>query len=70
MHPQDQLLSLYGLSPEIGLYKLTQIANRRKKDLKDYLVDLGSYVRHFAAMFLRTSTRSISRIGILIRSQP
>src|SRR5262249_46166588 len=25
MHPQDQLLSLYGLDPQIGLYKLTRI---------------------------------------------
>lgn len=34
MHPQDQLLSLYGLYEQLALYKLTQIAARRKQDLK------------------------------------
>jgi hypothetical protein len=47
MHPQDQLLSLYGLVPPLALYKLIQIANRRRKDLKDYLIDLGRYVPAF-----------------------
>jgi hypothetical protein len=44
VHPQDQLLSLYGLEQQLGLYKLTQIANRKQADLKDYLIDLGRYV--------------------------
>jgi hypothetical protein len=47
MHPQDQLLSLYGLDQQVGLYKLTQIASRRKTDLKDYLIDLGRFVPAF-----------------------
>jgi hypothetical protein len=47
MHPQDQLLSLYGLDQQHGLYKLTQIANRRERDLKDYLIDLGRFVPAF-----------------------
>jgi hypothetical protein len=38
LHPQDQLLSLYGLGQQLGLYKLTQIANRKQVDLKDYLI--------------------------------
>jgi hypothetical protein len=52
MHPQDQLLSLYGLEPQIGLYKLTLIAGRRKRDLKDYLIDLGRYVPAFCSHVL------------------
>jgi predicted nucleic acid-binding protein len=52
MHPQDQLLSLYGLDHQIGLYKLLQIANRRKKDLKDYLIDLGRFVPAFCGHVL------------------
>jgi hypothetical protein len=47
MHPQDQLLSLYGLEPQLGLYKMTQIASRRREDLKDYLIDLGRFVPAF-----------------------
>ena len=48
MHPQDQLLSLYGLDPQIGLYKLTRIAFRHGGDLKDYLIDLGRFVPAFS----------------------
>ncbi len=48
MHPQDQLLLLYGLDQQLGLYKLMQIANRRKVDLKDYLIDLGRSVPAFS----------------------
>jgi predicted nucleic acid-binding protein len=48
MHPQDQLLSLYGLDPQIGLYKLTEIAFRQGGDLKDYLIDLGRFVPAFS----------------------
>jgi hypothetical protein len=47
VHPQDQLLSLYGLEQQLGLYKLTQMANRKHVDLKDYLIDLGRYVPAF-----------------------
>jgi hypothetical protein len=52
MHPQDQLLSLYGLDQQVGLYKLLQIANKRKKDLKDYLIDLGRFVPAFCGHVL------------------
>jgi hypothetical protein len=48
MHPQDQLLSLYGLDPQIGLYKLTRIAFRQEVDLKGYLIDLESFVPAFS----------------------
>jgi hypothetical protein len=47
MHPQDQLLSLYGLDQQLCLYKVTQIAHRMEKDLKDYLIDLGRFVPAF-----------------------
>ena len=52
MHPQDQLLSLYGLDQQVGLYKLGLIANRRKIDLKDYLIDLGRFVPAFSGHIL------------------
>jgi predicted nucleic acid-binding protein len=48
MHPQDQLLSLYDLDSQIGLYKLTKIAFRQSRDLKDYLIDLGRFVPAFS----------------------
>ena len=52
MHPQDQLLSLYGLEPQVALYKLSQIATRRNLDLKDYLIDLGKFVPAFCGHIL------------------
>jgi predicted nucleic acid-binding protein len=52
MHPQDQLLSLYGLDPQIGLYKMTRIAFRQGGDLKDYLIDLGRFVPAFSEHIL------------------
>jgi hypothetical protein len=45
-------LSLYGLDQQVGLYKLGLIANRRKKDLKDYLIDLGVFVPAFGGHVL------------------
>jgi predicted nucleic acid-binding protein len=48
MHPQDQLLSLYGLEQQISLYKLTQIAFRREMELEDYLIKLGRFVPAFS----------------------
>jgi hypothetical protein len=52
MHPQDQLLSLYDLYPQLALYKLTQLVSRKNKDLKDYLIDLGRYVPAFSGHIL------------------
>jgi predicted nucleic acid-binding protein len=52
MHPQDQLLSLYGLEQQLALYKLTRIASRKQMDLKDYLIDLGRFVPAFSGHIL------------------
>jgi predicted nucleic acid-binding protein len=52
MHPQDQLLSLYGLEQQLALYKLTRIASRKQMDFKDYLIDLGRFVPTFSGHIL------------------
>jgi predicted nucleic acid-binding protein len=49
MHPQDQLLSIYGLDPLRGLHKLAKIAFRRNQSLKDYLIDLGCFLPAFSS---------------------
>lgn len=48
LHPQEYLLTLYGIEPVIVLHKLEQIARKRKVSLCDHLIDLGQFLPLFA----------------------
>lgn len=48
-HPQDYLLTLYSMAPEIIVSKLHDIAHRRGQDLLDVLMHLGRAVPEFSS---------------------
>lgn len=47
-HPQNYLLTLYGIDPVIVLHKLEEISRRRGVSLGDHLIDLGQFLPVFA----------------------
>ena len=47
-HPQDYLLTLYGIDPVIVLHQLEEISRRRQVSLADHLIDLGKFLPVFA----------------------
>lgn len=47
-HPQDYLITLYGIDPVIVLHKLEAIARKRGVSLGDHLIDLGRFLPVFA----------------------
>lgn len=47
-HPQDYLLTLYGIDPVIVLHKLEAMARKRGVSLGDHLIDLGQFLPMFA----------------------
>lgn len=49
LHPQDYLLILYSMSPEVVVQKLNDIARKRNRDLTDLVVHLGKSLPAFAA---------------------
>jgi hypothetical protein len=48
IHPQDYLLTLYGMSPAVVLAKLAAIANDHGQELQDTLIRLGKSVPAFS----------------------
>ncbi len=48
-HPQDYLLTLYSMSPEIVLLKLNEMARRRNKELIDLILLLGKALPSFSS---------------------
>jgi hypothetical protein len=58
MHPQDQLLSLYGLYQPLALFKLTQIATEKNIGFEDYLIALGGSSPPSAVIFWKKSDKS------------
>lgn len=47
-HPQEYLITLYGIDPVIVLHKLEAIARKRGVSLGDHLIDLGQFLPSFA----------------------
>ncbi len=47
-HPQEYLITLYGIDPVIVLHKLEGIARKRGVSLGDHLIDLGQFLPVFA----------------------
>jgi len=48
-HPQDYLLTLYSMAPEIVVLKLNQMARKRDKDFIDLLLLLGKALPTFTS---------------------
>lgn len=48
-HPQDYLITLYSMAPQVVLHKLTQIAEKRNKELVELLLHLGKSLPNFVS---------------------
>lgn len=48
-HPQDYLLTLYSMSPEVVVLKLNEMARKRDKELIDLLLLLGKALPAFSS---------------------
>lgn len=48
-HPQDYLLTLYSMSPEIVVLKLNEMARKRDKELIDLVLLLGKALPNFSS---------------------
>jgi len=48
-HPQDYLLTLYSMAPEVVVLKLNEIARERDRDLADVLLHLGKSLPNFVS---------------------
>lgn len=48
-HPQDYLLTLYSMSPEIVVQKLNDIARKRDKEMVDLVLMLGKALPNFSS---------------------
>jgi predicted nucleic acid-binding protein len=51
-HPQDYLLTLFGMEPLHVMSQLGAIAQKRGCSLEDHLIDLGRFVPDFSARLL------------------
>lgn len=51
-HPQDYLLTLYSMAPKIVIYKLNEIARKRKLELIDLLLRLGKPLPEFISYLI------------------
>ena len=66
-HPQDYLLTLYGMSSAVVLAELTAIANDHDQELQDTLIRLGKGVPAFSTLFSKTTVTGPDR-DFLFRS--
>ena len=48
-HPQDYLLTLYSMAPEVVVQKLNDISRKRNKELIDLVIMLGKALPAFSA---------------------
>lgn len=48
-HPQDYLLTLYSMSPEVVVQKLNDIARKRNKEMLDLVIMLGKALPNFSS---------------------
>jgi hypothetical protein len=48
-HPQDYLLTLYSMSPEVVVLKLNEMARKRDKELIDLVLLFGKALPNFSS---------------------
>ncbi len=51
-HPQDYLLTLYSMAPEVVVLKLNQMARKREREFVDLLLMLGKALPAFASQLI------------------
>lgn len=51
-HPQDYLLTLYSMSPEVVVLKLNEMSRKRDMDLIDLVINLGKSVPDFSSYLI------------------
>ena len=52
VHPQDYLITLYSMSPEVVVLKLHEIAQNRNRDLEEVLLRLGKSLPNFVSLLI------------------
>jgi predicted nucleic acid-binding protein len=52
LHPQDYLLTLYSMNPQVVVMKLNQIARKKGEDLEEVIMDFGKSLPAFSARLL------------------
>lgn len=57
LHPQDYLLTIYSMNPQVVIMKLNQIARKKEEELEDTIIRFGKALPAF-------STRLLEDMGI------
>lgn len=52
LHPQDYLLTLYSMNPQVVIMKLNQIARKRQEELEDTILWFGKSLPAFSTRLL------------------
>lgn len=55
-HPQDYLLSLYSIAPEIVVRRLTEISQKRRMEFDEYIINIGRFLPAFCQKVLSDSS--------------
>lgn len=57
LHPQDYLLTIYSMNPQVVIMKLNQIARKKEEELEDTIIRFGKALPAF-------STRLLEDMGV------
>ena len=57
IHPQDYLLTLYSINPQVVIMKLNQIARKKDEELEDTILFLGKSLPIFSTRLLEDMGR-------------
>ncbi|MCC5942732.1 MAG: PIN domain-containing protein [Balneolaceae bacterium] len=52
LHPQDYLLTLYSMNPQVVIMKLNQIARKKEEELEDTIIQFGKVLPAFSTRLL------------------
>ncbi|CAN5347926.1 PIN domain-containing protein [soil metagenome] len=52
IHPQDYMLTLYSMNPQVVVMKLNQIARKKKEELEDTIIRFGTALPAFSTRLL------------------
>jgi len=52
IHPQDYLLTLYSMNPQVVIMKLNQIARKKGEELEDTIINFGKSLPAFSTRLL------------------
>jgi predicted nucleic acid-binding protein len=52
LHPQDYLLTLYSMNPQVVIMKLNQIARKKREELEDTIIRFGTSLPAFSTRLL------------------